>query len=126
MDAQNIAAQKDNGFTVSQIVTYGSPVRPDLDIPAVHLQADGDGIPTSASIMPWSPYLTNSTGSNPDAHIYHAQSDVSGISLNIHANAYGGLASAWDEANFAPAADLSPFQGTVTSTRDLDTSGNVM
>lgn len=126
MDAQNIAAQKDVGFKVTQIVTYGSPVRPDLDIPAVHLQADGDGVPTSASIVPWGPYLTNSTGSNTDAHIYHGKSDVSGTGLNIHAYAYGGLAEKWDRAQFGSAQGVSQFQGTVTRTQDLDTGGNVM
>ncbi|MFV8228602.1 hypothetical protein [Mycolicibacterium fortuitum] len=123
MDAQNIAAQKGNGFNVTQIVTYGSPVRPDLDIPAVHLQADGDGVPTSASIVPWGPYLTNSTGSNSEAHIYHGKSDVGGY---IHSTAYGGLAEKWDQAQFGSAAGISEFQGTVTRTQDLDTGGNVM
>jgi uncharacterized protein YukE len=126
MDAQNIAAQIDNGFQVTQLVTYGSPVRPDLDVPAVHLQANGDGVPNSASIFPWSPFLTNSTGTNAEAHIYHGKPDVGGISANIHMSAYGGLAGKWDEAKFNTADGVSRFQGTVRSTKDLDMNGNVM
>lgn len=126
MDAQNIAAQKDNGFNVTQIVTFGSPVRPDLDFPAVHIQANGDGIPTSASIMPWSPYLTNSVGDNPDAKIYHGQSNVGGMGINIHGNSYSYLAEKWDDAKYGAASGISNFQGTVVDTKDLDVDGNVI
>lgn len=126
MDAQNIAAQNDNGFTVTQLVTYGSPVRPDLDVPAVHLQANGDGIPTSASVLPWSPYLTNSTGGNSEAHIYHGKPTAGGISAQIHMNAYGGLAEKWDDARFVTAEGVSRFRGTVEGTQDLDVNGDVM
>lgn len=111
MDAQNISAQKDNGFRVTQLVTFGSPVRPDLNVPAVHLQANGDGIPYSASINPFGPYLTNSTGSNPDAHIYHGTSDVRGISAHIHMNAYGGLAGKWDQAELPRRRGFRRFRG---------------
>ena len=126
MDAQNIAAQKGNGFKVIQLVTFGSPVRPDLNVPAVHLQANGDGIPYSASINPFGPYLTNSTGSNPEARIYHGASDVRGTSAQIHTNAYSGLAYKWDQAGFAAASGVSRFQGTATITSDIDVYGNVM
>ena len=49
MDAQNIA--KLHEFNVTQIVTYGSPTRADLDIPAVHLRASGDQIPNSTTAV---------------------------------------------------------------------------
>jgi hypothetical protein len=123
MDAQNIAMQHDNGFQVTQVVTYGSPVREDLTVPAIHLQADGDGVPESASIIPWSPYLLNSTGVNPEAHIYHGQSDVTGTSLAIHMQAYGELSQKWDQAQFGQAGDLTKFQGDAVSTVDLGVDG---
>jgi uncharacterized protein YukE len=47
IDAQNIA--KSGKFDVTQIVTFGSPARFDLDVPAVHLRANGDLIPNSGS-----------------------------------------------------------------------------
>lgn len=48
MDAQNIA--KSGGLNVSQIITFGSPSRDDLDVPAIHLRAEKDPIPGSTSI----------------------------------------------------------------------------
>jgi pimeloyl-ACP methyl ester carboxylesterase len=48
-DAQNIAMQY-NDFKVTQVVTFGSPVRQDLDVPAVHLQANGDHIPGTKNL----------------------------------------------------------------------------
>lgn len=47
MDAQNIA--KDGKLNVTQIVTFGSPSRFDLDVPAVHLRAQDDPIPGTTS-----------------------------------------------------------------------------
>lgn len=48
MDAQNIA--KDGKLNVTQIVTFGSPSRDDLDVPAVHLRAQDDPIPGTTSV----------------------------------------------------------------------------
>lgn len=51
MDAQNIAHQK-NLFNVKQVVTFGSPVRNDIDIPSIHMQASTDLVPNIATILP--------------------------------------------------------------------------
>ncbi|MEW5808611.1 MAG: hypothetical protein AB1925_04080 [Actinomycetota bacterium] len=126
MDAQNIAMQQDNGFKVTQIVTFGSPARADLDVPAVHLQAKGDHIPTTTLGSP-GPYFQNSTGSNPDAHIYHGQSNVTGNGYTIHEKAYGNLSGNWDKADFTRGAkNLGDFTGTAVSTRDLDVDGRIL
>ena len=126
MDAQNIAMQHDNGFIVTQVVTFGSPARADLGVPAVHLQAKGDHIPTTTLGSP-GPYFQNSTGSNPDAHIYHGQSNVTGNGKTIHEKAYGYLSGNWDKADFAQGAkNLDDFTGTAVSTQDLDVDGRVL
>jgi hypothetical protein len=123
MDAQNIAMQKNNGFNVSQVVTFGSPVRSDLDVPAIDLQADGDPTPGDTNGLLASPFVWNSTGSNPNAHIYQADSHVSGSGYDIHEKAYGYLSQKWDEANFDPAKGVAAFQGDVISTVDLGVNG---
>lgn len=124
MDAQNIAMQHDNGFKVTQVVTFGSPVRQDLSVPAIHLQADGDHIPGSTNGLLVSPYVWNSTGSNPDAHIYHAKSDISGSGWDIHQKGYGYLSEKWDQARFAQSAGVAAFNGTVVRTEDLSVDGS--
>jgi hypothetical protein len=127
MDAQNIAMQNDNGFKVAQVVTFGSPARADLDVPAVHLQATNDGVTGSASGTP-GPYFFNSTGSNENAHIYAATSDVNnqlsatGL-FNVHERGYDYLSTKWDDANFGQAEGISKFRGDVTDTADLDIHG---
>jgi hypothetical protein len=123
MDAQNIAMQHDNGFNVTQVVTYGSPVREDLDVPAIHLQGNGDPIPGSTNGILSSPYVWNSTGSNPEAHIYHGQSNVTGSEMDVHTYGYGYLSQKWDEAQFGQAGDLTRFQGDAVSTVDLGVDG---
>lgn len=129
MDAQNIAMQQNNGFTVTQVVTFGSPVRDDLNVPAIHLQADGDHIPGSTNGILASPFRWNSTGANPDAHIYHAKSDyqtqpdILGPGWQIHGNAYGELSKKWDEAQFSSTAGVAKFAGSTTKTIDLGVDG---
>ena len=122
MDAQNIAMQKDNGFNITQVVTFGSPARADLDVPAVHLQAHGDPIPATTLGTP-GPYFHNSTGSNEDARIYDAKSDVHGNGYAVHERGYDYLSTKWDEANFSQAEAISKFRGEVTDTADLDIHG---
>jgi len=132
MDAQNIAAS--GRLNVQQVVTFGSPVRGDLDVPAIHLQADGDGIPGSAAGMP-GPYFESATAIEDNSSVFSGASDIGRTGFNagaIHANGYGGLSEEWDnaasqgtDARAAEAAGgLSKFGGDVVGQVDIDTKGH--
>lgn len=132
MDAQNIAAS--GRLNVQQVVTFGSPVRSDLDVPAIHLQADGDGVPGSAAGVP-GPYFDSAIAAAHDSSIFHGESDVRPNGYNasgIHANGYGDLSQEWDNeartlegGRAAESAEgLKSFQGDVVDQVDIDAKGD--
>jgi pimeloyl-ACP methyl ester carboxylesterase len=135
MDAQNIAAS--HRLNVQQVVTFGSPVRGNLDVPAIHLQANGDGVPGSAAGVP-GPYFWSAMASDNDPEVFRGTAQNYGPSnhlpLDIHSGAYGDLSTEFDKeahANGAgggraasAASGLNRFQGTVVDQVDIAKSGS--
>ncbi|WP_102144551.1 WXG100 family type VII secretion target [Mycobacterium hubeiense] len=118
-DAQNIAAL--DRLNVTQVVTFGAPVRNDLDVPAVHLQAKGD------------PVLGSSHGYQGGPTIFEGQSDIKSVNpFDIHAKGYDDLSLKWDKESqtlvggrAANAAEgLNKFQGDIVGQADIDKNGN--
>lgn len=136
MDAQNIA--KSHELNVKQIVTFGSPTRPDLDVPAVHLRASGDPIPYSttgaavASLLPGGPdpYASSALETGSNNEYYSANSNVNSLNpLDHHASGYDNVSNEYDAAVGKHTAGekgshMSSFQGRVDGKVDIDTSGN--
>jgi uncharacterized protein YukE len=135
MDAQNIAAS--HRLNVQQVVTFGSPVRQDLDVPAIHLQANGDGVPGSAAGLP-GPYFWSAIASDNDPEVFRGTAEnyspSNHLPLDIHSGAYGTLSSEFDKeagssgiggGRAATAADgLTKFHGTVVDQVDVAKSGS--
>ncbi len=129
MDAQNIAAN--SRLNVQQIVTTGSPVRNDLNIPAIHLQYAQDIVPSSAALNP-ALYSNSAQQKNDNVDVFSANTlPSSPFGLGDHFFGYGDLAEKWDNdvqknpggraANAA--ANLSKFQGDVVDHVDIDKDG---
>ncbi|OJZ64179.1 hypothetical protein BRW64_18950 [Mycolicibacterium diernhoferi] len=127
MDAQNIA--QSGRLNVTQVVTFGSPVRSDLEVPAVHLRAAGDGVPGSAAGVV-GPYFDSELAAKKDPSIFRGESPShrpNGFNgIDVHSNGYGELAKSFDrEADNgigrqkAAVAGLARFQGNVLSEKDI-------
>ena len=127
MDAQNIAMS--GRLNVTQVVTFGSPVRSDLDVSAVHIHAKGDSVPGSAAGSP-GPYSDSAIAAENNSAIFHGESENHRPQLfngtNVHSNAYGDLSKSFDTeagrdgTRAADAVDgLDKFRGNVRNETDL-------
>ena len=131
MDAQNIA--QSGRLNVQQIVTFGSPVRSDLDVPALHLQATGDGVPGAAAGLP-GPYFDSAIAASHNPSVFVGESDIrpnGHNGLTIHGGGYDDLSKTFDheasngDARAAEsAAGLKSFQGDVVGQVDIDDKGS--
>jgi hypothetical protein len=129
IDAQNIAASHE--FTVKQIVTFGSPVRNDLNIPAIHLQYSQDIVPYLAAVNPQL-YSSAASAGNGNVEVFQANPlPTSPFGLGEHMGGYGELAGKWDdeadhieEGRAALAAQgLTKFHGDVVDVVDITAKG---
>lgn len=129
IDAQNIAAA--DYFNVSQVVTFGSPVRNDLNIPAVHLQYSEDIVP---HLSLGNPGLYSAAGhsGNDQVEVFSPRPNLFTVfGLGEHMGGYGGLAEKWDGASAGgsdqrarEAADgFAQFSGDVVDQVDIDPNG---
>lgn len=130
LDAQNIAAS--GKFDVQQIVTFGSPVRNDLNIPAVHLQY-GQDIVTSASAVNPGMWSNAAQDSNDNVEVFSAKPNPFTVfGIGEHVAGYGELSEQWDDAvstdadtrAAGSAAGLKSFQGDVVDQVDIDDKGS--
>lgn len=136
IDAQNIAASGE--FNVQQIVTFGSPVRNDINIPAIHLQDTLDPIP-GTGLFNSDLYSARAQDGNDNVEVFSARSNSSVIDtlldpsgMGYHQNGYTGLSEKWDNAALnnadARAADasqgLTKFGGDTVRQVDIDKNGN--
>lgn len=132
IDAQNIAAS--HALNVQQIVTYGSPVRNDLNVSAVHLQYGQDIVPSSSAVRPdlWS---NSASDANNNVEVFASKPSLFTVfGAGEHMSGYGDLSQKWDDAansgadsRAAGSAEaLQKFQGDVVDQVDLknDGSGN--
>lgn len=149
MDAQNIA--KSGRLNVQQVVTYGSPVRTDLDVPATHLRAGGDPVPHSTSAVKGVSFIValaatrnpqfalqvaQSTGPYGDSAVnveaglgknneyFKGDSGVNSLNpLDHHEKGYENVSQQYDASGGQP-ANASKFEGKVTGGRDINTDGS--
>ncbi|MGE2716263.1 WXG100 family type VII secretion target [Mycolicibacterium litorale] len=130
IDAQNIAAS--GRLNVSQIVTFGSPVRNDLDVSAVHLQDAFDPVPGSGIFNPQL-YSGSAQNGNENVEVFSARSTTaSPFGIDEHIGGYGELSEKWDEAAASgadsraatSAGNFDRFQGSVVDQVDIDAKGN--
>lgn len=130
IDAQNIAASK--ALNVQQIVTYGSPVRNDLNVSAVHLQYFQDVVPSSSAVRPdlWS---DSARDANNNVEVFSSKPSLLTVfGVGEHGSGYGNLSNKWDEVANSGADEraarsaetLRKFQGTVVSQVDLKNDGS--
>ncbi|BCI50925.1 hypothetical protein NIIDNTM18_02030 [Mycolicibacterium litorale] len=132
IDAQNIAASKE--LNVTQIVTYGSPVRQDLDVPAIHLIDDRDPVPGLGMFAPGSPYGHSAPDGSNNVEVFSGRSNAphSFWGNTSHEVGYGDLSEKWDnEASTssggraaASAENLERFHGSVVDQVDIDAKSN--
>lgn len=129
IDAQNIAAADD--FNVTQIVTYGSPVRNDLDIPAIHLQYSQDIVPYLSGFNP-DLYSSAGNGANDNVEVFAAKPNLFTVfGLGEHVGGYGDLAEKWDDGADSSgdrrasdaAGHLKRFQGDLVDQVDIGATG---
>lgn len=136
MDAQNIAASGELKAQVKEIVTFGSPVRNDLNIPAIHLQESRDPIPNVAA--PGASWSTDGDPQNTNVQVFRGKSDLKSgyfvfdvkdaTGMKYHADGYDSLSAAYDNAvdrnldlrAVNAAADLDKFQGTINQSMDIN------
>ncbi|WP_396910878.1 hypothetical protein [Mycolicibacterium sp.] len=130
IDAQNIAAS--GKLNVQQVVTFGSPVRNELNVSAVHLQDSYDPVPGSGLFNPQL-YSAQAQDGNGNVEVYSARSNVeSPFGLDEHGSGYGDLAQKWDAeartldgGRAAESAEgLTKFRGDVRGQVDIDKNGN--
>ena len=130
IDAQNIAASGALG-NITQIVTFGSPVRNGLDTPAVHFQYPQDIVPSAAAVRPdlWS---GSPASGNENVRAFMAKPSLFTVfGLGEHGGGYGSLADEWDKTGngdadprFATAASgMSSFRGDVVAQVDIKNDG---
>lgn len=129
IDAQNIAAA--DYFNVTQLVTFGSPVRNDVNIPAVHLQYSEDIVPHLSAVNPGL-YSAAGHSDNDQVEVFSSRPNLFTIfGLGEHVGGYGGLAEKWDGASAGEtdqrahdAADgFARFSGDVVDQVDIDPKG---
>jgi uncharacterized protein YukE len=129
IDAQNIASS--NLLNVQQIVTYGSPVRNDLNTPSIHLQYSQDLVPYSAAMNPGL-YNSAASAGNSNVEVFQANPlPTSPFGLGEHMGGYGELAGKWDDevsagqgGRAASSADgLTKFHGDVVGQLDVGSDG---
>lgn len=130
IDAQNIAAS--GKLNVTEIVTFGSPVRNDLNVSAIHLQDTYDPVPGTGIFNPQM-YSAQAQDGNGNVEVFSARSDKeSPLGLDEHGVGYGDLSQKWDHeaqtndgGRAANAAEgLTKFQGDVRGQVDIDKNGN--
>ncbi|MGV0715838.1 WXG100 family type VII secretion target [Mycolicibacterium sp. XJ662] len=130
IDAQNIAAR--DYFNVEQIVTYGSPIRNDLNVDAIHLQYSEDLVPHLSLANPGL-YSAAAQDGNENVEVFSSQPNLLTVfGLGEHAGGYGDLSEKWDDAasqgtdvRAAESADgLKKFQGDIVGQVDIDVKGN--
>lgn len=130
IDAQNIAAA--GNLNVTQIVTYGSPVRNDLNIPATHLQYSQDIVPSASAIRPdlWS---NSARSGNDNVEVFSEKASLFTVfGLGEHTGGYDGLSEKWDSAASSgadtrasdSAKNLTKFQGDVVDQVDIKRDGS--
>jgi uncharacterized protein YukE len=146
MDAQNIA--KNTDLNVKQIVTFGSPSRSDLDVPAVHLRAEGDVVPISTTVAPAATTIVGgmfggvqgavngaAVGSNPffdsmfqqggNNEYFTAKSDASLSHPLEHDKYYADISKQYDEnGSKKQFGNAQRFNGTVVDEVDLTVKGD--
>lgn len=129
IDAQNIAAS--GALNVQQIVTYGSPVRNDLNVSAVHLQYGQDIVPSSSAVRPdlWS---DSAKSANDNVEVFSSKPSLFTVfGAGEHMSGYGDLSQKWDDAASSGADSraagsaeaLQKFQGDVVDQVDLKNDG---
>lgn len=131
IDAQNLAAS--GAFNVTQIVTFGSPVRNDLNIPAIHLRDSYDPIPGTGIFNP-TLYGASAQPQNGNVEVFSGRSSIdTPWGMDEHMNGYSELAGKWDDAARTgadtragdAASNLKSFQGVVTDQADIKRDGTL-
>jgi len=130
IDAQNIAASGILG-NITQIVTFGSPVRNGLDVPAIHFQYPQDIVPSAAAVRPdlWS---GSPTAGSANVRAFTAEPSLFTVfGLGEHVGGYGALSDEWDKTGGADgnpkfssaASGLESFRGDVVGQVDINNDG---
>jgi|UPI00036B1F0F uncharacterized protein YukE len=126
MDAQNIAANSQ--LNITNIVTFGSPARKDLDVPSINLIADGDRIAAMPTIAAGDRWTLNPSDSN--STVFRGDPGVSSNFIDNLNDPYGkraheGYANVVDQF-YNSGMDtnaLAGFQGDVVDQLDLSVGG---
>lgn len=130
IDAQNIAAS--GRLNVTQIATFGSPVRQDLNVSAIHLQDKFDPVPGSGIFNPQL-YDARAQDGNEKVEVFSARSSaISPFGLDEHGRGYDELSTKWDDAArdgadaraAESAAGLKRFGGDVVNQVDIGVKGS--
>lgn len=151
MDAQNIA--KSGRLHVTQIVTFGSPSRADLDVPAVHMRADWDPVPHSTSgvlalgtgagallggpggalrgaMVTATPYAGSSLELGGNNEFFKAGSNVQSLNpMDHHGMGYDNVSKEYDKAVADGSAGkmnkhTGDFKGEVSGVVDIKADGS--
>lgn len=129
IDAQNIA--ESGRLNVKQIVTFGSPIRNDINIPAIHLQDSADVVTSSSAVNP-TLYSSGSQSRNDNVEVFQSKPHLLTVfGIGEHIGGYGGMAEDWDSAAAtksdtrasSSAEGLKAFQGDIVGEVDIDAKG---
>ena len=130
IEAQNIAASE--RLNVTQVVTFGSPVRNDLNISAIHLGDGYDPVPGAGIVNPQL-YSGTAQEGNGNVEVFSARSSSdSPFGFVEHEKGYEQLSTDWDNAArdgtdaraATSAAGLGKFQGDVVDQVDIAVNGD--